>query len=162
MTDRLQASNTNEKLLAALSQATIVIPGLGIIAPLIIWIVQRDKSAYLAFQALQGMTYQLFFMPFYWIVSLISSIAFFFIFIPASAFMANVMSNGGVPFMLIGLELLFFCFIFGIAGLYVLGGLIAAVLCLTGPAFRYPFFGARLEKYLTHTPAQTPVEVPNA
>ena len=59
-----QVSTTqNERLLAALSHASIVL-GLfsngvgGIVAALVIWMIKRDKSPYVAFQALQALVYQ--------------------------------------------------------------------------------------------------------
>ena len=59
-----QVSTTqNERLLAALSHASIVL-GLfsngvgGIVTALVIWVVQRNKSAYAAQQALQALVYQ--------------------------------------------------------------------------------------------------------
>jgi uncharacterized Tic20 family protein len=51
-------NNQNENILAALSHATVLIPMMGVIAPIVIWATQKDKSAYVAFQALQATIYQ--------------------------------------------------------------------------------------------------------
>ncbi|MCX7977259.1 MAG: DUF4870 domain-containing protein, partial [Bellilinea sp.] len=51
--------SSDERWLAALAHAGILIPTLGFAVPLIVWITQREKSAFLRFQALQALTYQL-------------------------------------------------------------------------------------------------------
>ena len=54
----------NERLLAAAAHASVVLGVFtngvaGIAAALVIWLVQREKSAYVAFQALQAVVYQI-------------------------------------------------------------------------------------------------------
>ena len=49
----------DERIMAALSHATALLPFMGVIAPIVIWVTQKDKSQYVAFQALQAMAYQL-------------------------------------------------------------------------------------------------------
>lgn len=51
--------NTDERLLAALAHGSIVANGLGIVLGLVIWLGQREKSAYAAGQGLQAAVYQL-------------------------------------------------------------------------------------------------------
>lgn len=47
------------RLLAALAHGSIVVNGLGILVGVVIWLTQREKSAYAAGQGLQAAVYQL-------------------------------------------------------------------------------------------------------
>ena len=53
------APSQNDKIMAALAHISAVLPFVGIIAPIIIWATQKDKSEYVAFQSLQAVAYQL-------------------------------------------------------------------------------------------------------
>lgn len=57
------AIKQNERVLAGLAHGSILLGPLtngvgGLVAALVIWLIQRDKSAYVAFQALQALVYQ--------------------------------------------------------------------------------------------------------
>jgi uncharacterized Tic20 family protein len=45
--------------MAALAHIAAIVPFMGVIAPIIIWATQKDKSEYVAFQSLQAVAYQL-------------------------------------------------------------------------------------------------------
>ena len=51
--------STESRLLAALAHASVVAQGIGILVGVLVYIFQRDKSHYAAFQALQAAVYQL-------------------------------------------------------------------------------------------------------
>lgn len=51
--------NTENRLLAALAHGSVVAQGIGILVGVLVYIFQRDKSRYAAFQALQAAVYQL-------------------------------------------------------------------------------------------------------
>jgi uncharacterized Tic20 family protein len=51
--------STEERLLAALSHASAVVQGIGILVGVIVYVTQRDKSRYAAFQALHAAVFQL-------------------------------------------------------------------------------------------------------
>ena len=51
--------NTENRLLAALAHGSVVAQGLGILVGVVVYVTQRDKSRYAAFQALQAAVYQL-------------------------------------------------------------------------------------------------------
>lgn len=51
--------NTEHRLLAALAHGSIVAQGVGILVGVLVYINQRDKSRYAAFQALQAAVFQL-------------------------------------------------------------------------------------------------------
>jgi len=48
----------DERIMAAISHASIIAGGFGIVAAAVIWLMQRDKSSYVRFQALQATVYQ--------------------------------------------------------------------------------------------------------
>jgi hypothetical protein len=50
--------NQEEKVMAALAHIAILLPLMGLVAPIVIWATQKDKSAYVNFQALQAVAYQ--------------------------------------------------------------------------------------------------------
>jgi uncharacterized Tic20 family protein len=51
--------NVENRLLAALSHASVATQGIGILVGVLVYITQRDKSRFAAFQALQAALYQL-------------------------------------------------------------------------------------------------------
>ena len=48
----------DERIMAAIAHASIVASGFGIVAAVVIWLTQREKSNYVRFQALQATAYQ--------------------------------------------------------------------------------------------------------
>jgi uncharacterized membrane protein len=48
----------DERIMAAISHASIITSGFGIVAAAVIWLMQREKSSYVRFQALQALAYQ--------------------------------------------------------------------------------------------------------
>ncbi len=61
--DEQSGIKQDERLLAALAHGSILFAPLtngvgGIVAALVIWMIKRDKSPYVAFQALQALVYQ--------------------------------------------------------------------------------------------------------
>lgn len=51
--------NLDERLMAAIAHGSIVANGLGILVGVVVWLTQREKSAYAAGQGLQAAVYQL-------------------------------------------------------------------------------------------------------
>ncbi len=48
----------DERIMAAIAHASIVAGGLGIVAAVVIWLTQKEKSSYVRFQGLQATVYQ--------------------------------------------------------------------------------------------------------
>jgi len=48
----------DERIMAAISHSSIIAGGFGIVAAAVIWLMQREKSSYVRFQALQATVYQ--------------------------------------------------------------------------------------------------------
>jgi len=54
-----ESKNTENRLLAALAHGSILAQGIGILVGVLVYITQREKSRYAAFQALQAAVFQL-------------------------------------------------------------------------------------------------------
>ena len=154
----------DERILAALAHITILVPLMGVIAPIVIWVTQKEKSRYVGFQALQAVVFQLL-LVLTWFVGMGCYMASFFItFIgiagfgagnPSSAPLSGPAQTLGylgvfIPFIVIGLV-----FIVGIV--FVIYGVVAAIQALRGNPFRYALIGDRVECFLQQgKPAQEP------
>lgn len=79
----------DERIMAALSHISLVIPYAGLVVPAIVWITQKDKSRWVAFQSLQALAYQVTLML-AWFVGIACYMASFF----SMAFTLSA-SNGG-------------------------------------------------------------------
>ena len=134
----------DEKTLAGLAHGSILIgvftSGIGgILTALVIWLVQKEKSAYVAAQALQALVYQV-------VTFLVTMLAWccwgalytFLIFAPLLS-NPNAYSSSPPAGMFLGLFLMVVPF--GIWGLTILYGLYGAVRCLSGHDFKYAIIG---------------------
>jgi uncharacterized Tic20 family protein len=132
-------SDPEERSMAALAHASILlnlfIPGLGIIAAAAVWLTQRGRSTYAAFQGLQAAVFQL-------LLALVPIIcgggAAFVIF--ARVVTSSGSSGNFLPFVLpiVILGGLFYCMILILSLLY---GLVGAYDTYQGRDFRYWFVG---------------------
>lgn len=137
----------DEKNLAGLAHGSILL-GIftngvgGILAALVIWLIQREKSAYVAAQALQALVYQS-------LAFLVTMLAWCcwgalwtaMIFAPL---MANAGAYDAAPPAGFWLGLFLMVIPFGIWGLTILYGLYGAVRCLGGHDFKYAVIGTWL------------------
>ena len=168
------ASSQDEKIMAAIGHATIIWPVMGIIAPLVVWATQREKSRFVAFQALQASVYHATLI----LAGLTCGACYFCAYlgmilgimsVPVSMFLASPPGGPTLdelpPAALIPVGLgfvgmiVFYLAIFGLLflGLAVWGahvgyGLYGAAANLQGRKFRYAVIGPRLKRYLEGTP----------
>jgi uncharacterized Tic20 family protein len=63
-----QIPSSEERTMAALSHASILVHQIGLIAPLIIWLLNQDKAPYAAYQAKQAFWFHLAIMAIEWIL----------------------------------------------------------------------------------------------
>jgi len=129
-TDTSQPSQS-ERLLSAFSHVSILIPRIGFLVPIIIWIIQtkqKSRSHYLTFQSLQALIYQMIIM----IIGFIDYWSIFFI--PTSVFVANI-----DRMVTIGLIVNFILITYGIIG---------AVLTFQGKSFSYWIIGKQVERFM--------------
>jgi uncharacterized Tic20 family protein len=151
----------DERVMAALAHASVILPFWGMIGAIVIWATQKDKSPFVRFQALQGVAYQLCLVLCGFLCFACYMCTFFgmslgtFLLLPVGIFAAEGASEAeGIIGMLVGMLPAFspFC-VFGLiilVGLsFVLYGLYGAVRVLQGEDFRYVIIGRRLEQYLS-------------
>ena len=175
MTETVQSSTQDEKIMAAIGHATIIWPVVGILAPLVVWATQREKSRFVAFQAVQAAVYHMTLIlaglacGVCWACSYLGMIVGV-IAVPLSMAAAlpaemaptrDLPPEAAIP-MLFGFLVMiaFYVAIFGLLFLglavwaaYIGYGLYGAVANLQGKDFRYAILGSRLERYLKGTSA---------
>jgi uncharacterized Tic20 family protein len=136
--------NVEARLLAALAHGSIVLQGLGMLAGLLVYIHQRDRSRYAAFQALQAAVYQL--VTLMGIIGLwvLWSIFYAISFIPLIQ-QAETTPDAAPPLLFwIGMGSMIIPLIGSL--LVMLYGLIGAWAVWRGREFRYPIIGRWLER----------------
>jgi len=146
----------DERILAALAHASVILPFWGLIGAIVIWATQREKSRFVGFQALQVITYQLVLIVGGFLGVACYMCSFFlmmFLGLPIGALAAQNMATpdffGGLLAIIISAFPFCIMGILGLVGLaYVLYGLYGAVRVLQGHDFRYAIIGRRLEQYL--------------
>lgn len=129
-TDTSQSSQS-ERLLSAFSHASILIPRIGFLIPIIIWILQanqKNKSQFLTFQSFQALTYQVIII----IIGFIGGI-----FSTLSVFIANTYLI--FPMMIVGSITKFIFIAYGIFG---------AVITFQGKPFSYWIIGSQVERFI--------------
>jgi uncharacterized Tic20 family protein len=140
----------DERIMAALAHVTVIWPTLGMIAPIVIWGTQREKSPFVRFQALQAAAYQ-FILILGGLVAGVCYVCSFFS-IPLTAVFTIPFEEEAVglcvPFFTFSCTfgLLFLLMLFWLA--YIGYGIFGAVSALQGQDFRYVFLGSWLERYL--------------
>jgi uncharacterized Tic20 family protein len=155
-TEQALLPNQNDRIMAALAHISAVLPFMGVIAPIVIWATQKDKSEYVAFQALQAVVYQLM-MILAWFVGMFCYMLSFlgmFLTIPFAGDSVGPVSPGPSRFLVIGTFFPFLVFgaIFIGGAIFVIYGVIAAIQVFQGKDFRYVFLGNRLANYLKKNP----------
>ncbi len=68
----LLAPSQEEKLMAALSHASVLIPHAGIVVPLVLWIVNQGKAPFAAYQSKQALFFHLAAIILTWAVGLLA------------------------------------------------------------------------------------------
>jgi uncharacterized Tic20 family protein len=137
-----------EKVLAGLAHGSILL-GLfsngigGIVAALVIWASQREKSAYAASQALQALVYQ----GMTFVITMVAwccwGVLWMILLLPPLIADPERYANAVPPGMWLGLSLI--AAPLAIWGLTIVYGLWAAARCLGGHEFRYAVIGRWLE-----------------
>ena len=152
MTEQLTspAPAQNDKIMAALAHVSALLPLMGVIAPIIIWATQKDKSEFVAFQALQAIAYQLL-MILAWFVGMGCYMLSFFATFLTIPFAGNGSeSTPSSPFFMLGFLIPFIIFgaIFVGGAIFILYGVVGAIMTFQGKNFRYIILGNRLSSYL--------------
>lgn len=142
-------TDSNERITAAMAHGSIIVPTFGIIVPILIWVTNKDKSKYVAYHALQGLSLQVTML----LYTLLGGICYMFSFM--GFFLTdftNTPSNQPPAFIFVP---------FGVMGLMLLGmflfyvyGIFAALMVALGKNFQYPLIGRLAERIVVQ--AETP------
>lgn len=150
--DITHSLDQEEKIMTALAHISILLPFMGLIAPIVIWVTQKDKSSYINFQALQAIAYQVSFLLLWFIIMGCYMCSFFgmFFIMPAGA----ILAEGGEETVGAIMALTFFVpftIIFTAIGLFLLivvYGIIGAIMTLQGRDFQYIFIGKKVKQFM--------------
>lgn len=141
-----------EVIIAALMHLCCIIPFFGIIAPLIVWLLKKDKSFFLSFQCLQTIVYQSTGLIIFITGMILYTLSFFIVFI--GTFIMAGLSDKGEPsplfFILFAIPFIIFFLMFFILFIYIVYGIIGFATTLIKKDFKYIFIGKKLEKYLSN------------
>ena len=129
----------NDKVLAALAHAFVLIPGWGMIGAIAIWLIRKEDSHFIAFQSLQAIIYQLIFVLFGLCMGLYTIVLFFYLLTPQTNQSAG---RDFWPLLILGPSCCGWLFLLG----YVGYGLWGAVSVLRGQSFHYWIIGSQLER----------------
>jgi uncharacterized Tic20 family protein len=138
--------SADERVTAALAHGMVIAYGLGAVGAVVIWLLQKEKSRYVAFQALQAAVYQLVGLLVYIIGWSCWGCLYGLSFIPMIANAEKYKDAPPPAFFFIALGLMVVPL--GLMGLWILYGLWGALRAFQGRDFRYMVLGRMLERYL--------------
>jgi uncharacterized protein len=142
----------DERTLAALAHISVLLPLMGVIAPIVIWVTQKDRSRFVAFQSLQAIAYQLL-MVVIWFVGIACYMGSFFLTFFSFMMPGSSIEPGGPPLFFFIPFVVFFG-ILAMMFVMVIYGIVAAVLIFQGKDFRYILIGQLIERYTQRAAAQ--------
>jgi uncharacterized Tic20 family protein len=138
-----QASR-DERLLAAVAHCAALLPFLGVIVPLYIWITQQDWSKFVRFHAIQALIHQMV-MP-------AATLAVYLLGIWGlyGTLLGGLRdgSQGALPSGMLALRCILVCMVLGGWGLTITLGLLGVSRTLAGRDFLYPFIGHWLASHI--------------
>jgi uncharacterized Tic20 family protein len=141
----LNTPNQDERTMAALAHASVIVFGMGIIASVVIWVTQKDRSRYVAFQALQATVYHIIGFCIFLAGMLCWLLLYFASFIPLM--IATTQGSNDPPLgFILAMLLMVVPLIF--MGLWIASGLWGAVRVFQGSDFRYLVIGDQVERWM--------------
>ncbi len=144
MNTAIEKPDVESRLLAALAHGSIFLQGAGIIVGVVVYLTQREKSKYAAFQALQAAVFQLINMILIVAMWIVWTLFYFLSLIPVIQAADAAPNAPPPPIFWIGMGSMVIPFaVMIVIGLY---GLWAALRTLQGKDFRYLILGSALEK----------------
>lgn len=139
----------DERTMAALAHGSILLFGMGVVAAIVLWVTQKEKSRYVAFQALQAVVYHIAGFAIF-LVSMACWMALYFVsLIPL---MTTPEESAGAALWIFVLATLLMLAPFVQMGLWIVGGWWGAARALQGREFRYIVIGRYLERWLADAP----------
>jgi uncharacterized Tic20 family protein len=134
----------DERIMAAMAHGSAILFGMGIIAAVLLWATQKDRSRYVAFQALQALVWQIAGILVQTVSWCCWTALYLFSFIPLLA-----ADSSSEPPLLFLVAMALMVVPLALMGLWVVGGLWGAVRALQGRDFRYLVLGPQLERWLS-------------
>ena len=129
-----------EKLMALLSHLSIFIPNIGILAPIIIWVTNKEKSNFVRFNALQAIFFQLIFFI----------LMMLFIFVGIILMLVAIpwfdLSSNAEPGILFFLSMVFMFMYFPLGIIFGIYAAVASVKSFKGKIFKYAIIGRIIER----------------
>ena len=165
---KLKTIPQDERWIAALCHASVIIPMHGMLVPIIVWATQQKRSKELRLQAIQAAIFQFIGIAGYMVAMGIYMIGIFAS-LPFSIILAGPShsAESAFPvFMIVGM-IFFFAVLFIAGPIWMLIGLIGGGRTLAGYNFHYPLLGKWIEKRFidnketTQKDEQLP-EIPNS
>ena len=150
MTEETLTPTQDDRIMAALAHIGALLPMMGLVAPIVVWVTQKDKSKFVHFQALQALIFQLTMVLLYFLSMGCYMLSFFGMFFtipftesagssaePDPLFFVSFF----IPFVVMGVMTL--------GGLvFIIYGIIAAIMTGQGKDFRYLLVGKWTERFL--------------
>jgi len=143
-----------ERLLAALAHGGIVVGGPAPAVSLLVWLAQKDRSDYTAFQALQAAVYQLLGL----LVAVTAWSCWTLFYLSSLIPLVNSSAQTDQPPLIFWIGLGSMVLPAGVMALWWLYGLVGAVACGLGRDFQYLLLGRWLRRYLIRGNSAAPME----
>ena len=149
-------TSSDERVMAALSHGSILLPMIGIFVPTIIWMTQREKSAFVRFHALQAMVYQLFQVVYQIVISFLGGFVATLMFMIIAIIGVPLLDEDTFFIIMMASQFIFLggfllsLFSYGVPGIF------GAILVLARKEFHYPLAGRRMRKFLEEDPELEP------
>lgn len=132
--------STDQKLMALISHLSILIPNIGILAPVIIWVTSKEKSKFVRFNAIQAIFFQL----------VLYILMMVFIFVGVIMMLAAIpwfdLNSSAEPGMLFFLSMVFMFMYFPLWIIFGIYAVIASVKSFKGNIFKYAIIGKIIER----------------
>jgi uncharacterized Tic20 family protein len=131
--------NSDHKLMSIFSHLAILIPNIGIVAPIFIWLTQREKSKFIRFHAMQAIFFQMLFF-----LLLMLSIFIGIILMAVAIMLAN--NSGSEPGVFFWISMGIVNFYFPLWFIFSIYAIVASVKSFRGKRFKYWIIGRIIEK----------------
>ena len=129
-----------ERIMALLSHLSIFIPNIGMLAPIIIWVTDKEKSDFVRFNALQAIFFQLIFFI----------LMMLFMFVGTVLMLAAIpwfnLSSNAEPGTLFFLSMVFMFMFFPLWIIFGIYAVVASAKSYKGKMFKYAIIGRIIER----------------
>jgi len=135
----------DERIMGALPHISVLIPYIGVIVPILIWVTQKDKSRFVYLQALQAAAYQLALF----VATLLGWGCYILSFVLLIPTIALIQPSSEWP--VLAVTFIPFC-VLGLIGLgwllFLIYGIVAAIQVFQGKDFHYIVIGDQVERFM--------------